>query len=127
MRPWQHVLEPLEGYLLLARKLYESGPKYAEAWNFGPDKKDDRPVEWLVEKLCEKWGKGASYLIDKGKHPHEAHYLRLDNSKAEKRLGWRPKWRLEKAVDAIIEWTRAYRRGGDLRKLCLEQINEYAG
>jgi CDP-glucose 4,6-dehydratase len=126
IRPWQHVLEPLSGYLLLAQKLYEDGARYAEAWNFGPDDSDAKPVEWLVERLCTKWGSSASYITDKGEHPHEAHYLKLDCSKAKSELGWRPKWSLEKAVDGIIEWSRAYKKGEDVKRVCLKQINEYS-
>ena len=126
IRPWQHVLEPLSGYLRLAQKLYEDGPRYAEAWNFGPDDDDAKPVEWLVKKLCEKWGTSASYVIDKEKHPHEAHYLKLDCSKGKLQLGWRPRWDLEKAIDSIEEWTRAYQKGKNLPNVCLGQIEEYS-
>lgn len=126
IRPWQHVLEPLSGYLLLAQKLYKDGPGYAEAWNFGPDDTDAKPAEWIVKKMCEKWGQNASYGIDKGIHPHEAHYLKLDCSKAKALLGWYPRWNLEKALDTVIEWTRAYKEHKDVRKLCLKQIEEYS-
>lgn len=126
VRPWQHVLEPLSGYLILAQKLYEDGPRYAEAWNFGPDDSDAKPVEWLVDNLCKKWGTGASYMIDKGKHPHEAHYLKLDCSKVRTLLEWRPKLSLEKAVESIAEWTRAYKEGKDVKSICLKQIEEYS-
>jgi len=125
IRPWQHVLEPLSGYLLLAQKLYEEGPRYAEAWNFGPDDDDAKPVEWLVKRLCAKWGGSASYSVDPGKHPHEAHYLKLDCSKARSGLGWRPKWDLEKSIDRIIEWTKAYRAQQDVAAVCRKQIEEY--
>lgn len=126
IRPWQHVLEPLSGYLMLAQKLYEEGPRYAEAWNFGPDDSDAKPVEWLVKSLCTKWGNGASSIIDKGQHPHEAHYLKLDCSKAKSELGWQPRWDLEKAMDSIAEWTRAYKEGKVVKDICLEQIEEYS-
>ena len=126
IRPWQHVLEPLCGYLGLAQKVYEDGPRYAEAWNFGPDDDDAKPVEWLVKRLCTKMGRAASYEIDKGEHPHEAHYLKLDCSKAKLRLGWRPRWNLEKAIDSIGEWISAYKEKRDVRAVCLEQINEYS-
>jgi CDP-glucose 4,6-dehydratase len=125
IRPWQHVLEPLSGYLTLAQKLYEEGPRYAEAWNFGPDDSDARPVEWLVQTLCTKWGNNASYTLDRGTHPHEAHYLKLDCSKAKMELGWIPKWSLEKAIDTIVAWTKAYQEKNDLRKICFRQIEEY--
>lgn len=126
VRPWQHVLEPLSGYLALAQKLYEDGPKYAEAWNFGPNDEDAKTVNWIVRELCVKWGEGTSYEIDKGKHPYEAHYLKLDCSKAKAELGWHPRLSLEKAIDSIIEWTKAYKENEDLRVKCLKQIEEYS-
>lgn len=126
VRPWQHVLEPLSGYLVLAQKLYEDGRKYVGAWNFGPDDADAMPVEWIVNRLCKKWGNGASYEIDKCVHPHEAHHLKLDCSKARKELGWHPRWNLEKAIDGIIEWTMAYKEKLDMREVCLNQIKDYA-
>jgi CDP-glucose 4,6-dehydratase len=125
VRPWQHVLEPLSGYLLLAQRLYESGTQFSEAWNFGPDDADAKPVEWLVRNLCEKWGAGASWTVDPGTHPHEAHYLKLDCSKARSRLPWRPRWDLDKALDSIVAWTMAYRQGKDVRSACLAQIAEH--
>ena len=125
IRPWQHVLEPLSGYLILARLLYEEGCKYAEAWNFGPDNEDARQVEWVVKKLCEKWEKTATYFVDKGPHPHEASYLKLDCLKAKSILMWRPRWDLETALDKIIIWTKAYRAGADLLKVCKDQISDY--
>jgi CDP-glucose 4,6-dehydratase len=125
IRPWQHVLEPLSGYLMLAEKLYKHGPKYSEAWNFGPDRKDAISVEWIIKKLCEKWGEEASYKIDQGKHPHEAHYLILDHSKATSKLGWKPKWGLETALDKIVGWTKAYKDHEDVTEVCLGQIKEY--
>ena len=126
IRPWQHVLEPLNGYLLLARKLSENGPRYAGGWNFGPDDKDARPVEWIVKSLCKKWGLGGSYKTDKGEHPYEAHYLKLDCSKAKYELGWYPKWNLDKAIDKVIEWTQAYKENKDIKDTCLKQITEYS-
>ncbi len=126
IRPWQHVLEPLRGYLLLAQKLAAEGPHFAGAWNFAPDDSDAVPVELIVERMCSQWGKGASYAVTKGKHPHEAHYLKLDSSKARVELGWRPCWNLDTAIDSIIAWTRAYNKGLDARKTCLKQINEYS-
>jgi CDP-glucose 4,6-dehydratase len=127
IRPWQHVLEPLSGYLKLAQKLYDDGSNYSEGWNFGPLDEDAKPVEWIVERMCRQWGNGACYDIDKGDHPHEAHYLKLDCSKARSGLGWHPRWGLEKALDSIIEWTQHYSAGDDLRQVCLGQISEYMG
>jgi CDP-glucose 4,6-dehydratase len=125
IRPWQHVLEPLSGYLLLAQKLYVDGPSYAGAWNFGPTDSDARPVEWLVKALCKKWGGNTSYLVDGGQHPHEAHYLKLDCSKATSELGWEPKWNLEQAIDSIIEWTKAYAGKEDVTAVCMRQLADY--
>ena len=127
IRPWQHVLEPLSGYLTLAQKLFEDGADYAEGWNFGPADDDVWPVERIVQRMCRQWGPGASYEIDDGEHPHEAHYLKLDCSKARSGLGWYPRWDLERALDSIIHWTQRYRSGDDLQKVCLEQIADYTG
>ncbi len=126
IRPWQHVLEPLSGYLMLAQKLVIEGPRYSGGWNFGPDDSDAKPVAWLVERLCAKWGNGASYSLDKGPHPHEAHYLKLDCSKARTELGWRPQWDLEKAIDSIVEWTQAYSSKQDMAAVCRRQIEAYS-
>ena len=125
IRPWQHVLEPLSGYLMLAQKMYECGPMYGEGWNFGPNGDDVKPVEWVVNKVCEKWGNNVSYEIDKGEQPHEANCLMLDCSKAKARLGWYPRWSIENAIDKVIEWTRAYKENKDLIAVCLRQIEEY--
>lgn len=126
VRPWQHVLEPLGGYLILAQKLFENGLRYARGWNFGPDDSDAKPVEWIVQKVCSKWGAGANYEVDPGEHPHEANYLKLDCSKAKLELGWHPIWNLEQAIDRVIEWARAYKDNQDIKELCLRQIKEYS-
>ncbi len=125
VRPWQHVLEPLSGYLLLAERLYEDGVAFASGWNFGSPEEDARPVQWLVERLCAIWGSGASWQLDDGEHPHEAHYLKLDCSKAHAELGWWPRWGLEKALESIAAWTKVYKSGGDLRQICEEQIMNF--
>jgi CDP-glucose 4,6-dehydratase len=125
VRPWQHVLEPLVGYLLLVRSLYDRGPEYGDAWNFGPDITDDWPVERLVQEICSQWGEGASYTIDLGEHSHEAQYLRLDSTKARVELGWRSRWGLPVAVSKVVDWTKVYRSGDDLLALCRDQISEY--
>jgi CDP-glucose 4,6-dehydratase len=125
VRPWQYVLDPLNGYLMLAQMLYENGQKYAQAWNFGPADKDAKTVEWLVNRLCSSWGKGASYSIDKGKHPHETRLLTLNSSKAKTILKWKPKMDIEGSIDNIIAWTRAYKDKKDMRKVSLDQISGY--
>ncbi|GGI46222.1 CDP-glucose 4,6-dehydratase [Paenibacillus marchantiophytorum] len=125
IRPWQHVLEPLSGYLLLAQNLYNYGEKYAEAWNFGPEDEDAKSVKWIVEKICSMWGNEATYVIDKGYHPHEAQYLKLDCSKAKMQLEWKPRWSLEEALSKIIEWTHSYRENGSIMDICINQINSY--
>lgn len=127
IRPWQHVLEPLSGYLLLAQRLVEDGPAHAEAWNFGPAETDARPVQWIVERLTRAWGDGASWRLDTDPQPHEAQCLKLDCAKANARLGWRPRWPLERALDAVVEWHHAYLRREDMRAVCLRQIDEYVG
>ena len=125
IRPWQHVLEPLSGYLLLAQRLYRDGIKYAEGWNFGPADTDARPVEWIVQKLCDAWGDGASWKLDVQNGPHEAHYLKLDCSKARNSLGWKPVWSLEHCIARIVAWQKAASRREDMRSLTLSQIVDY--
>lgn len=125
VRPWQHVLDPINGYLILAEKLYKYGFKYGEAWNFGPDSRGVKDVEWVIKRLCRKWGKKAGYIIDRRKHPHEACCLKLDCSKAREKLKWSPKWGLETGLDKITEWVKAYQEKDDLRKVCRLQIKEF--
>jgi CDP-glucose 4,6-dehydratase len=128
-RPWQHVLEPLSGYLALAEKLYTQGPAFAEAFNFGPAEEDAKPVQWIAEQFTQQWGKGAAWHLDGGTHPHEAHYLKLDCSKARAALGWHPRWHLSQTLQAIIFWHKAHSAhpsSQNLRSLCLQQINDYA-
>lgn len=125
VRPWQHVLDPLRGYLMLCQRLWEEGPSFGEAWNFGPSSEDARTVEWLVRRVCSAWGGDAGYLIDGGEHPHEANLLKLDCSKADARLGWRPVWGIERAIEAVVEWTMAYGRGEDMEEVCLRQIGKF--
>jgi CDP-glucose 4,6-dehydratase len=125
VRPWQHVLEPLSGYLVLAERLFEQGEGFAEAWNFGPSEDDARPVQWIVERLCKDWGSDAQWRLQPGRHPHEAGYLKLDISKARERLQWTPRWDLEVALQHIAKWHRAWRQGEDMRAVCISQISEY--
>jgi CDP-glucose 4,6-dehydratase len=125
IRPWQHVLEPLTGYLLLCERLYEEGARYAEGWNFGPDDSDAKQVDWLVQYLCDKWGNGASWEIDTRPHPHEAGYLKLDCSKAKALLNWKPRWSLETTLNSIVDWNKAYLNNEDLKTVCFNQITSY--
>jgi CDP-glucose 4,6-dehydratase len=125
IRPWQHVLEPLGGYLLLAQKLWEKGRDFSEAWNFGPRDEDAKPVSWVVTRLTEMWGKGASWTLDGQKHPHESHYLKLDCSKAKSQLGWSPTWNLETSLLAIVNWNQEYLAQKDMRVMMTEQINAF--
>ena len=128
-RPWQHVLEPLSGYLALAEKLYTQGSAFAEAFNFGPAEEDAKPVQWIVEQLTQQWGDGAAWHLDGGTHPHEAHYLKLDCSKARATLGWQPHWKLGQTLQSIIVWHKAHsahQSSQDMRALCLQQINDYS-
>jgi CDP-glucose 4,6-dehydratase len=125
IRPWQHVLEPLSGYLALAERLYQHGNSWAEGWNFGPRPDDARPVQWIVEQMVAAWGDGAGWTLDEASHPHEANYLKLDISKAAARLNWHPRWDLASALERIVTWHRGWLNGEDVRSLCLAQINEY--
>lgn len=124
IRPWQYVLEPLSGYLQLAQQLYQD-VSFAEGWNFGPNDDDAKPVQWIIDKMCQMWGHSRGYMVDQGQHPHEAHYLKLDCSKSKARLNWQPQWNLEEALEKTIEWVRAYQCNEDMHKLCIKQIKNY--
>ena len=125
IRPWQHVLEPLSGYLTLAEKLYTEGPVHAEGWNFGPHDTDAKPVEWIIERMTHEWGAGASWSLDGQDHPHEATYLKLDCSKARGQLGWHPRWDIGQTIAKIVEWHKACDQGADMRAMTLAQITTY--
>ena len=118
-RPWQHVLEPLSGYLMLAERLCTEGAAFAEAWNFGPDEADARPVEWIVETLCARMT-DATWQRDTAPQPHEAHTLRLDSAKAHARLGWQPRWNLQRALEATLDWHQAWKAGTDMADFSLQ-------
>ena len=126
VRPWQHVLEPLAGYLMLAERLHDDGTRIAEAWNFGPDKGDSRPVAEIVERVVKLWGDGLRWEQDPGSHPHEAILLRLDSAKARKRLAWHPRLSLDEALSWTVDWYKAFLARQDMRRVSLEQIARYA-
>lgn len=125
IRPWQHVMEPLRGYLTLAEQLFEHGASFGEAWNFGPNDDDVKSVGWIVEQMATLWGLDAQWQIDTGEHPHEAHYLKLDISKARSRLGWHPALHIQDALALIIDWSRQSQAGADMRQITLAQIQAY--
>jgi CDP-glucose 4,6-dehydratase len=124
VRPWQHVLNPLSGYLRLAEALWDSR-EYAEAWNFGPDERDARPVRALLERLAAEWGEEIRWERDQQAGPHEAGLLKLDSSKARMRLGWEPLWDLDDAARSIAGFYRVLADGGDVRAVVLEQIDAF--
>ncbi|MGH8035352.1 MAG: CDP-glucose 4,6-dehydratase, partial [Lysobacterales bacterium] len=126
IRPWQHVLEPLAGYLALAEQLWNQGKKFAEAWNFGPDEQDARPVSWVAERFVKLLGDGAAWQAAQGHQHHEAHNLNLDCSKARTRLGWRPKLPLETALEWTADWYRAYIESQNMQRFTQDQIQRYA-
>ncbi len=126
IRPWQHVLNPLSGYLELAQALVAS-PERQGGWNFGPAADDVRPVRWIADRLGERWDGELRWEIDPGPHPHEATYLALDSTKAREQLGWAPAWDLGEALDSIVAWYSALRDGADLRAVTLAQIEAFAG
>ena len=123
-RPWQHVLDPLRGYLVLAERLHAGESGAAMAWNFGPDAADTRPVSWIVNQLARRWGGDAGWQRDAGEQPPETAELVLDSSKARAELGWRPALPLEKALDWVVEWYRTFASRG-VREITLEQIARY--
>ncbi len=123
-RPWQHVLEPLAGYLTLAERLVEDGAPFAEAWNFGPADTDARPVAWIVERMA-KGQRRLHWRVADSPQPHEAHVLKLDSSKARSRLGWQPRWHLPEALERTLAWHAAWRAGQPMRAVSLAQIADY--
>ena len=125
LRPWQHVLDPLHGYLMLAQKLYEEGTAFASAWNFGPNTSSLQPVRWIVEKTASMWGPTALWEVDEGEHPYEDRTLQLDWSKAAQQLRWQPQLCLEEALSMSIQWYQHFLSGNNAREKCLEQISAY--
>ena len=126
-RPWQHVLEPLSGYLILAQGLYEKGDTFASAWNFGPRDEDNRAVQEVVDLLISAWGGSANWEQEGSEQPHEASLLKLDCSKARAQLGWTPKWSLELAIEKIVDWHKSFLKKEDMQEKTLLQINQYMG
>jgi CDP-glucose 4,6-dehydratase len=125
IRPWQFLLEPLHGYLLLCEKLAEEGSRFASGWNFGPAQSDARPVSWIADRLTASWGEGASWMPDGGKHPAEAQLLRLDTSKSMAGLEWQPVLPLAQGLEWIVEWYQAFRAGDDVQAVTRRQIESY--
>lgn len=125
VRPWQHVLEPLCGYLLLAQRLLTQGPCYGEAWNFGPPIEQARSVRWIAERLATLWGSDARWREVPSDSLHETSYLRLDASKARLRLGWKPFLSLDSTLNSIVDWSRAYLSNSEMRSISLRQIEHY--
>lgn len=125
IRPWQHVLEPLSGYLLLAQRLWEAGPAYVGGWNFGPHDEDARPVAWIVDRLTTLWDDGATWQLDGGSNPHEANYLKLDCSKAKTKLGWEPHLTLAEALAWVVEFYQGHYDGKSARQIAEAQICLY--
>ena len=124
-RPWQHVLEPLSGYLILAQALYDKGNSFASGWNFGPRDEDNRSVQDVIDLMIAGWGRAARWEKDGAYQPHEANLLKLDCSKARQQLGWVPKWDLETAIQKIVEWQKSFQINANMRDVSLAQINQY--
>lgn len=126
IRPWQHVLEPLSGYLLLAEKLYTHGVDYAHAWNFGPNDVDAKTVQWLISELVSSWGGNVSFQVEaSAAYLHEAHFLRLDSSKARMQLGWRSRWDAKQTIERIVMWHKAHLANDAMHAYCLGEIKQY--
>lgn len=123
-RPWQHVLEPLSGYLMLAESLFTKGQGFAEAWNFGPEEADAKPVQWIVEHLCSQIPE-AAWQCEAAPQPHEANMLKLDSSKAKAQLGWRPRWNLKTALGMTLAWHQAWKQGSDMAATSIQHIQAY--
>lgn len=125
IRPWQHVLEPLSGYLILAENLYQHGKNFASAWNFGPDEKDCKSVAWILNKIEEINNRKSLWEIEKNQQPHEALYLKLDCSKSKSQLNWHPKWDIETVLRKIVEWHKQFKNGVNIQSYCIDEIASY--
>jgi len=124
IRPWQHVLEPLKGYLLLAEKMVKEGTKYAQSWNFGPNENENKSVSWIARYIKEV-NPNFNWKINNEIQLHESKVLKLDSSKAKEELNWTPKWNLKTALNKIIEWHYAWKEGQNMGEFSLKQILEY--
>ena len=124
-RPWQHVLEPLSGYIMLCQKLFEQPENFAEGWNFGPDDEGAQPVSILADTMVRYWGDDAQWKVDNNEHPHEARYLKLDCSKAKNLLKWKPIWCLERALDETVQWYKAWHQNNEIQEITINQIKLY--
>jgi CDP-glucose 4,6-dehydratase len=124
IRPWQHVLEAIGGYLMIAERLHQGHDWAAAGWNFGPAEGDARPVRWIVQHMTTAWG-SPGWVQAEGAQPHEAKLLRLDCGKAHAELGWRPAFTLDTALTRIVEWHRHVAQGGDAREISLAQLDDY--
>ena len=125
VRPWQHVLEPLSGYLTLAEHLYKNGATYSGAWNFGPNESDAQPVSWIIKEMSNLWGKDSGWEQSTLSQPHEANYLKLDCSKARSQLKWHPKLDIKTALAWIVSWTKSLQSGANMRDITVNQINQF--
>jgi CDP-glucose 4,6-dehydratase len=125
VRPWQHVLEALAGYVDIAERLLAGEARFAGAWNFGPVDEDARPVAWIVDRMARAWGTESQWRDWQGEIPHEAGLLKLDCSKARTELGWRPTLTLDRAIDSIVDWHKAVGAGENARQVTLRQIRDY--
>jgi CDP-glucose 4,6-dehydratase len=125
IRPWQHVLEPVRGYIQLAERLLAGDKTFASAWNFGPGEEDARSVEWIVQEVAKQWSPEASWIVDDGPHPHEATYLKLDCARAHDLLGWQPALGLDGALELVVEWYKQWQAGSDMQQITVDQIAAY--
>ena len=125
IRPWQHVLEPLSGYLTIGEKLFNGKNEFATAWNFGPSDEDSKSVGFILEQIKDIWDEGIEWQIEDGKHPHETNTLKLDSSKAKSDLKWSPKLNLENALKLTTDWYREFKNKSDLVDITKKQIEFY--
>lgn len=124
-RPWQYILDPLQGYLVLAEQLFNKGSTFAEAWNFGPNDNNVKSVAWVANKLADLWGEKAKWVAEENQTFHEAKCLRLDSNKSRMNLGWSPKISLEETLETTLEWYKAHHRNQNMKEFTLQQIEEY--